>query len=258
MKTINELLKSKQRVVGTFCQIGSPETVEIVAAAGFQFAILDMEHGHFGIDTVANLVRAADARSMPSIIRVPDNRSELILRALDLGAGGVLVPQVASKEAARQAVQAAKYYPQGDRGACPFIRATNHYTADWQQYSCSANQDTTIMLLLEGGVDMGELEGIITTPNLDAVMVGPFDLSVSMGVGGQLDHPLVLEHIEHLANLCVHHDVALCIPTFDADLDRTKKRLADWSAIGCNNFCVGTDRMLLSQHLQTVMFSVKE
>lgn len=258
MKNLKERMSSTDVCIGTFCQIGHPETVEIVAAAGFDFAILDMEHGHFGIDVAGHLLRAAEARGLSAVIRVPENRPSLILQALDLGAAGVLIPQVSNRRDVEAAVRAAKYYPHGDRGACPFVRATDHYTSSWDTYSARANDDTLVMVLLEGGIDAEALDEIVATPGLDAVMIGPFDLSVSLGIGGQLNHPLILERIQQLATLCTKHGVALCIPAFDADLNVTKKNMETWQDTGCSNFCIGTDRMFFSQHLKSVIKHITE
>src|SRR5699024_4663404 len=119
-----------------------------------------------------------------------------ITKALDIGAEGVLVPQISTKEEAEKVVSAARYYPNGNRGACPFIRSGNHLVTNWEEYYTKANKDVVVMALIEGEKGLNNLEEIISTEGLDAIMLGPMDLSVSLGLGGELEHPKVVKFIE--------------------------------------------------------------
>jgi 4-hydroxy-2-oxoheptanedioate aldolase len=112
--------------IGTWVQINNADIVECIAISGFDFAIYDMEHGNIDFPGLEALMRAGEARGLQSVVRVQENCSAPIMRALDLGAGAVLVPGISSSVDARYAVEAAKYAPLGSRGACPFIRAGEH------------------------------------------------------------------------------------------------------------------------------------
>lgn len=96
---------------------------------------------------------------------------------------------------------------------------------------------------------MENIEDIIATVGLDAVMIGPFDLSVSLGVGGQLDHPLVMDFMRKVIELCKQHQVQVFIPNFDLDLQQAKAAIAKWTALGCNNFTVGNDKIFFAHYM---------
>jgi 4-hydroxy-2-oxoheptanedioate aldolase len=185
------LLRQGGARLGTFLHIPSAAVVEIIAAAGFDFVVLDLEHGEFGISRLAELQRAADAAGICSVVRVPSNDAPLIGKALDMGAGAVLVPHIASAEDAARAVAAAKYAPEGSRGAFPFMRASR-YRADYRPgWEAGQNAATSVILLVEGERGISNLEEIVRVPGVAGVFVGPVDLSQALGLPGQLRHPRV-------------------------------------------------------------------
>ena len=120
---LKERLRGGETVIGTFSGIPSPSLVEAIGYSGIDFVVIDAEHGPVEIQTAENIVRAAEITGMAPIIRVPDNESHLILRALDIGAHGVQVPHVSTREEAELAIESSKYHPQGKRGLSPFTRA---------------------------------------------------------------------------------------------------------------------------------------
>jgi len=135
--------------------------VEILGYNNFDFGIIDMEHGSFGIDTVHKLVRAADASEMVSIIRVPANEEGHISKALDTGASGVVIPGISCVEDVEKAIKYSKYYPLGTRGACPCVRA-NSYGAENIKFYTKSNEDTAIILLIEGKKGIESIDEIIS------------------------------------------------------------------------------------------------
>lgn len=136
--------------MGTWAQMASPEFVELVGHVGFDFVIIDLEHGSFGIETAVNMIRAAEAANTAPIVRVASGSEWEILKVLDAGALGILVPGVSTAEQAKQVVRAAKYGPTGIRGACPATRATGHGAWAWSEYLRWANSETMVWLLVEG------------------------------------------------------------------------------------------------------------
>ena len=119
---LKERLRSGETVIGTFSGIPSPSLVEAIGYSGIDFVVIDAEHGPVEIQTAENIVRAAEIMGMAPIIRVPGNESHLILRALDIGAYGVQVPHVSTREEAELAIEYSKYHPQGKRGLSPFYK----------------------------------------------------------------------------------------------------------------------------------------
>lgn len=250
MSKLKELLDSSQFVLGTWSQSSSPEMLEIIGYSNFDFTIIDTEHGYFGLETAENLVRTAEAARIVPIVRVAVNEPHLIMKALDIGAQGVVVPQITNRAEAEKAISAARYYPQGSRGACPCIRAGQHFISEWDRYSAKANEDAAVILLVEGADGMKNIREIIRAEGLDALMIGPFDMSVSLGVGGQLDHPKVTNFMREVIDLCKEHKVHLFIPNFDLDLEKARQAIERWRAVGCTTFTVGTDKILFADYMK--------
>ncbi|WP_143705455.1 HpcH/HpaI aldolase family protein [Pollutimonas subterranea] len=256
-QTLKEKLDAGKFMLGTWSQSASPEVLEIIGYAGFDYTIIDTEHGYFGLETAENLVRTAEAADISPLVRVALNEQHLILKALDIGAQGVVVPQVTNAQEAAKAVAAARYYPDGTRGACPCIRAGKHYVPDWATHATKANKDVVIVLLVEGQDGVANIESIVDTPGVNGIMVGPFDLSVSLGVGGQLDHPLVTDFMRNAIALCKQRNVHMFVPNFDLDLGRARAAIEGWTALGATNFTVGTDKLFFAHHMQNINRNIR-
>jgi 2-keto-3-deoxy-L-rhamnonate aldolase RhmA len=149
--TFKSKLKAGTPVIGTFLQIPSVEITEMFGIAKFDFGIVDTEHGTLGVNSSIDLLRACDATGLASVFRVPGVDHHKIGHALDIGATAVMVPNVQSKEDAQRAVDAAKYYPQGSRGVCPFTRSAAFNGIDNDpDYYVRSNQETAVILQIEG------------------------------------------------------------------------------------------------------------
>jgi 4-hydroxy-2-oxoheptanedioate aldolase len=178
-------------LVAVFSIINAPEAVELLALAGFDAVILDNEHGPYGVESLGPLLLAARASGVYAIVRVRANEPSLIGAALDAGADGVLVPQVASAAEAHAAVAAARFAPLGSRGANPYVRAARYSSGP--EWFAQANEDTAVLVMVEGSAGIDALPFILEVEALDGVFVGPVDLSHALGVPGQTDHPMVVE-----------------------------------------------------------------
>jgi 4-hydroxy-2-oxoheptanedioate aldolase len=184
-------------VYGPFMKSCDPAFVESAGYAGFDFAILDMEHGPVSTESMQNNIRAAEVAGLLPIIRVSGISESEISKALDIGALGVEVPQVTTAEAARSVVQAARFYPEGMRGVCRFVRAAGYSSVDRQQYFKMANQ-ALIVVQLEGQEALANIDEIMLVSGIDVLFIGPYDLSQSLGVPGQTTHPRVIEAMEEI------------------------------------------------------------
>lgn len=178
-------------VSGPFMKTGDAAFVEIAGYAGFDFCILDTEHGPADVLSLQDHVRAAQVAGILPIVRVNELSETAIGKALDIGAAGVQVPQVTDAEQARQAVACAKFHPQGSRGVCRFVRAARYSATDRFTYFQQAN-DTLVVLQLEGQQALENLDAILQVPGVDILFIGPYDLSQSLGLTGQTDHPRVV------------------------------------------------------------------
>jgi len=198
---VKQKLKEGKVVYGPFVKLTDPATVEIAGYAGFDFVIIDLEHGPHSIQDAQNLVRAAEKVNITPIIRVPENNPVQILRSLDVGAQGVEVPHISSKKEAEEVVKAAKFSPQGERGLCRFVRAANYSSLPPDEYIPKANRETLIIIHVEGMEGIKNLKAILEVPEVDVVFLGPYDLSQSCGIPGKVDHPLVVERMKEAVSV---------------------------------------------------------
>ncbi|MGE0008008.1 MAG: HpcH/HpaI aldolase/citrate lyase family protein [Parvibaculaceae bacterium] len=173
-------VRSRQTVIGPWMSIPHPMVAEMLAQTGADFLLVDGEHAPIAPQTLPLLLPAAERRDMPVIYRVAWNRIDLIKAALDSGVGGLMVPMVNSRTEAEQAIAAAKYPPMGKRGMGAW-RASDYFMDDGA-YVERANEDTLMVLQIETGEAVRDIEEIAAVPGIDALFVGPADLSRSLGL----------------------------------------------------------------------------
>lgn len=196
MQLLN-LLKNDM-ALGVFSKTLDSAFVEAAGIGGLDFIILDQEHGAVGLETLHNHVRAAKLTNMTSIIRVKGVDSHAIGSALDTGAGGVQVPNINTAEQAQAAVNAARFYPLGQRGVCRFVRAAAFGSQDKTQYFQKANE-SLLVLQVEGLEGVSNLNAILDVHGFDVLFVGPYDLSQSVGKPGEVNSPEVLSLMREIA-----------------------------------------------------------
>jgi 2-keto-3-deoxy-L-rhamnonate aldolase RhmA len=203
MNDLKLKLKNGGLAVGTMIsEIRNPNLAYLLARCGFDFFIIDNEHGSYSPETISNMIAAARGAGVLTIVRIPEIRRETILKPLDCGAAGLLVPQVNTAHQAKEIMTHAKYPPMGNRGVA-LSRAHSLYAipkAD--QYLAQANEATFIAVQAESPEAVGNLESIAATPGVDAVFVGPADLSVSLGIPGQMTHPDEIKAIDRVVAVC--------------------------------------------------------
>ena len=195
-----------ETVVGCFVRSADAGFAEYVATAGWDFLVLDGEHGSASPDRVGDLVRACEVRGVTPIVRVPSRDSGAVLRCLDAGAAGILFPWVSSAEEAKAAVTTTKYAPLGSRGL-----AGNRAT-DWtvtEQATAHANEMILVLAQIETREAVDNVEELCSVEGVDVLFIGPTDLSQSLGVPGDLSHPTVLRSIERVARAVSKSDKSL-------------------------------------------------
>jgi 4-hydroxy-2-oxoheptanedioate aldolase len=188
-----ENIRNKKLSIGPFSKSSDPAIIECIGLAGFDFVIIDLEHGPNSIETAQNLVRAAILHKITPIIRVNKNNESMISKALDIGAQGVQVPQINNEQSARNVINAARFSPLGNRGICRYVRAAEYSKKNKNDYFEESNQNTLIIIQIEGKKGLENIDSILQVEGIDIVFIGPYDLSQSMGVPGQTNHPKVLE-----------------------------------------------------------------
>jgi len=191
-----------------FGQIRSMEVAKILAAAGFHWTFLDAEHGNFGIETLFDLCHAATGAGLSPIVRVADMQYALVARALDCGAEGVIFPRVESPELLREAVSWTKFPPLGIRGMGLGPQHFEYERVTVPQMIEHLNANTLVVLQIETLRAVEAREELLAVPGVDVVMVGPVDLSISLGVPGDFQHPKMIDAMEKIRDSCLKHGVA--------------------------------------------------
>lgn len=189
--SVKRKLQAGETVVGCFVPYPSVELAEICGLIGFDFVLIDAEHGPTSVESAYHMVLAAEAGGATPIVRVPQNVQQVILRYLDIGAGGVMVPQVNSAEEARAVVAASRYFPEGRRGIAGVRAAGFGVQQTLSEYVAQANVETLVIVQVESMTAVERLPEILEVPGIDVLFVGPNDLAQSMGYPGQPLHPEV-------------------------------------------------------------------
>ena len=205
-KSLKQVISEEKRPIGMFVNTACPEMVEITGQTGFDFIFIDNEHGSWSGETNAHLIRAAETFDCVPLVRVPNIDESAIKYALDSGAAGVVIPGVSSVEDAKEALKWSKFAPVGKRGACPYVRA-NHYTGKSENYFEKSNRDVAVVLLIEGKAGVEAYDDILDVDGVEFVFFGPYDLSVSLGIPGQLDDPRVKGAIKEMIKKAKAHGV---------------------------------------------------
>lgn len=214
---VREKLRNGETVVGIFIPMPSPDIVEIAALAGFDFALLDAEHGRISPGDAYPMILAAEARDIPAFVRVGENDRQVILKYLDLGVSGVMIPQTNTPELAQEAVRSMRYAPDGLRGLAGGRTFDFGAGAPMAELVPKINDRVMSIVQFEHIDALPHVEAMLETPGLDIFFVGPTDLGQSMGYGGQLGHPEVEQVIQQVADIVKRSDAALAIVAPDAE-----------------------------------------
>jgi 2-keto-3-deoxy-L-rhamnonate aldolase RhmA len=201
MKSIRERVLKGEVVCGTWIVLGSSLAAEIAGNAGFDWVVLDMEHGMGHNDSLLFQLQALEGTPAVPIVRVAWNDAVLIKQVLDLGPAGVMVPYVNSADEARRAVQSMRYPPQGARGVSPYTRAAK-FGQEFKDYYAAANERLLCITQIETAEAVANAEKIAAVDGVDVLFVGPLDLSIGLGVMLQFDHPSFCGALDRVAAAC--------------------------------------------------------
>ena len=246
---LKALLASGETTLGTWSQIAAPEMVDLIGLNGFRFTIIDCEHGFFGMETAENLSRAADAVGIASAVRVAANDPVHVMKALDAGIRHVVVPNVARGAEAERAVAATRFAPRGLRGACPCCRSGGHFIRNWQDYVAAEEARVGAVALVESGAGHENFAEIAAVSDLAAIMFGPFDLSVSLGLEGDWRHARVQGALREMVDHAVAAGHHVMMPVFSPDPEECRDLIGAWRARGVSTFVIGSDKILVANAL---------
>jgi len=233
--SVKRSLKEGKLQIGCgFGNFRSAEIPKILAAAGLQWAFIDTEHGNFDIETVNDVCRVAHLVNLCPIVRVADFQYSLVARALDCGAGGIIFPRTEDPAQLAKAISWTIYPPAGIRGyglapnnadyePLTFTQMTDHYNANLMR-----------VVQIESVRAVEAIDEILSVPGFDTVMIGPADLSISLGVPGNMDHPKMIGTIETIRDACVRHGIVPGIHTRSTAMARYWKERG-MLFVGCSN-----------------------
>jgi 2-keto-3-deoxy-L-rhamnonate aldolase RhmA len=193
-------LRAGELLVGPVVTLPAPEVTEILSGLGFDWLFIDAEHAPLGMSDVQGLLQATGDRC-PCLVRVPAGEEVWIKQALDVGAAGIIVPQVHSAEQAEGVVRLCKYPPEGRRGVG--IARAHEYGLRFSDYVASANRDLAVVVQAESAEAVNNINSVVQVPGIDAVLIGPYDLSSSLGKTGELADPVVTDAITAVTEACL-------------------------------------------------------
>jgi 2-keto-3-deoxy-L-rhamnonate aldolase RhmA len=209
-------LAEGRTVVGTMLvELRQPSVMTMLSNAGLDFVLIDNEHGPFPIDAIAELSRAAREAGITPIVRVPELTYAHVVQPLDAGAQGIMLPRVTSPEQVELCVACMKYLPEGRRGAVLARGHTGFRGGPLVDTLAQMNRETFLIVQIETGEAVSRLDELLAVPGVDAALIGPTDLSVALGVAGQMEHPKLVDAIERTMAACARHGVIPAIHTND-------------------------------------------
>lgn len=233
IRAFKEKIKNEP-VIGPFSKTEDPAIIEAMGYAGMDFVILDLEHGPNTVSSLQHLICAAEISNILPIVRVKENAPHLIGEVLDIGAGGIQIPQIKNAEDVHEVMKYAKFAPEGMRGVCRYVRAANYSSMDRFQYFKESNE-AVIVLQLEGQEALDNINDIIEIEGFDILFIGPYDLSQSLGFVGQTDHPLVKEMMAGIVKKCQQKSIS--VGTFVDTIEQAKY----WKQLGIRYICYSVD-----------------
>ena len=209
-KTVKERINRKEPVLVTYLRVAEPGIAEIAAHSGTDLVIIDDEHFPFTDAELSNEIRGVHLFGGTCVVRVHDKRTSSIYRILDMGADGIVAPQVQSAEEVESIVRAVKYGPRGNRGFCPITTGAGYgFGQTPMDYASKANKETIVGVMVENRLAVEDLDRILKVEGLDFISIGPSDMSASYGYPGQPDHPVVREAIQKAWDKILASGVAL-------------------------------------------------
>lgn len=229
-------LREGRSCIGTMVvEMRQPSVMQMLANAGFDFVIIDNEHGPFSIETIADLGRAARRLGVTPIVRVPEIAYTAITQALDAGAQGVMIPRVTEPQQVFSAFEMMKYPPEGKRGSVLARGHTNFKGGSVAEAMAAINQETMLVVQIETLPALERLDEILSIPGVDVALIGPNDLSIALGVPDQMQHPKLEAAIERVIAACNRSRVAPAIHMNDLQL------AAKWAVKGMRMISVSSE-----------------
>ena len=249
---LRQKLGDGDSALGAWVTLNDPAVTEVMAGSGLDWVLVDTEHAPFSPESLASIVMAFEGTSAVSLVRVGWNDQVLIKTCLDVGFGGVLVPQIGSVEEAERAVAACRYPPQGTRGFGP--RRASYYGRTIEDYVRTANSTILAGLQIEHIQAVNDVENILGVEGVDFAFLGPMDLSASMGLLETPDHPDVIQAMEHVIAVAVALKIPIGVPL---PSDAPPETVLAWANKGSRLVSIGLDLGFMTGALMQALEQVR-
>lgn len=223
MSQLKKKLTSKELTIGTWVTIPNQAVIEILATAGFEWITLDIEHSAISVESVQNLLGHIQGNGMHGLVRVSKNEEVVIKRVMDAGADGIIVPMIKNKAEAEQAVSFVKYPPVGKRGVG--LSRAQKYGTDFENYKKWTNSESVVIAQIEHIEAVNNLESILKVDGIDGIIVGPYDLSASMGYPGEYHRDDVKEALEEVTRVTKISEKSLGFHVIESHFNFVKEKI---------------------------------
>ncbi len=245
------MIKRKELTFGSWITLGHPSIPEIMLGANFDWMVIDMEHSAIDISSAQELIQIIDLKGSTPLVRLTNNDPALIKRVMDAGAYGVLVPMVNTKEDAIKAVKAVKYPPIGSRSVG--LARAQGYGKTFDEYKQWVNKNSIIIVQIEHIDAVRNIDEILSIKEIDGYIIGPYDLSASLGIPGDLKNEKVIAAEKKVLNAVKKHDKIAGIHVVQPDPDLVFKKIS----MGYNFIAIGTDFLFLGNACEKIMNEVR-
>lgn len=257
MQTLNALLNKPGLLLGTHLTIPHVNMVEILAAAGFDYLIIDTQHVTVNPETAEMLVLACAKANVTPFVRVAENNAAQICSAFDMGAAAVIVPLIETAEQAQAAVDAAKYGPTGVRSACPFVRQAGLYNPDWPSHADQHDNQCGIFALVETRKGLENVEAIAAVPGLRGMLCGVVDLAVDMGHKGNQNHPEVLAGVDRAIAATRANGIEMLKGVHAIGQDAANTIVSHCSEQGVRLFWAGNPTLFIHEYARNYLKNIR-
>ena len=224
-QSLKKKLQNNQLTVGSWLAFAHPSIAEIMCNAGFEWVVIDMEHSSITLQQAEELIRIIDLKGSAPLVRLPDNDPIIAKRIMDSGAHGIVVPMINSKEEAQKAFKAIHYPPTGTRGVG--LARAQQYGANFHGYRKDLENDGILIVQIEHIKAVENLEEIFSVPGVDGYIIGPYDLSASMGIPGEFDNPDFIKALNKVSDVAKKMNKTAGIHVVEPNLQELDPRIEE-------------------------------
>ncbi len=256
METLFEKYKNHKKIIGTLTHIKSAAAIEALGYTGVDFVMFDMEHSPLSINELSSYITASSAANISSIVRVSEGKREHILHALDIGADAVIVPSITNAQQVKEIIKYAKFSPIGERGYCMSRSGGWGFAPQscngLKNYMAHCNQNTMLIPQCETVGCVDNIYEITSLNGVDGILIGPYDLSIDMGIAGEFDNPKFITAINKIIDACKKNNKMLI--NFAGDTDTAIKYFND----GFDAILFGIDIIMYINNYKNALNVIKE